>query len=106
MYKSIIAENIKGIISKKFRSKGAIARKAGYDTNKFSNMIHGRKIITDVDVMNIANALEVEPNELYGISSQESKTVSYTHLDVYKRQVRRKKNDKVSDCKIYEKRVQ
>lgn len=70
MYKSIVAENVKRIISEKCFSKGAIAKKAGYDTNKFSNMLHGRKIITDVDVINIANALEVEPNELYGIRKE------------------------------------
>ena len=33
------------------------------------HMLNGRKIITDVDVANIANALEVEPNELYGIGT-------------------------------------
>lgn len=69
MYKSIVAENAKRIISEKCLSKGAIGKKAGYDIKKFSNMLNGRKIITDVDAMNIANALGVEPNELYGIST-------------------------------------
>ena len=67
MYKSITAENIKRVIDEKCLSKGAIGRKAGYDIKKFSNMLNGRKIINDVDVIKIANALEVEPNELYGI---------------------------------------
>lgn len=67
MYKSITAENIKRVIDEKCLSKGAIGRKAGYDIKKFSNMLNGRKIITDTDVIKIANALEVEPNELYGI---------------------------------------
>lgn len=71
MYKSIVAENIKKIIEKKCLSKGAIGKKAGYDIQKFSNMLNGRKIITDVDVMNIANALGAEPNELYGIEKGE-----------------------------------
>ena len=69
MYKSITAENAKRIINEKCLSKGAVGRKAGYDIKKFSNMLNGRKIITDVDVANIANALEVEPNELYGIGA-------------------------------------
>ena len=73
MYKSIIAENVKRIIDEKCLSKGAIGRKAGYDIKKFSNMLNGRKIITDVDVMNIANALDVEPNELYGFSPKVKK---------------------------------
>ena len=70
MYKSLIAENVIRIIDEKCLSKGAIGRKAGYDIKKFSNMLNGRKIITDVDVMNIANALDVEPNELYGLSPE------------------------------------
>lgn len=73
MRKSIVAENVKKIIHDKCLSKGAIGRKAGYDIKKFSNMINGRKIITDVDVMNIANALEVEPNELYGVKTEKEK---------------------------------
>lgn len=28
-------------------------------------MLNGRKIVTDIDVANIANALSVEPNDLY-----------------------------------------
>ena len=73
MYKSIIAENVKRIIDEKCLSKGAIGRKAGYDIKKFSNMLNGRKIITDVDVMNIANVLDVEPNELYGFPSKDKR---------------------------------
>ena len=68
MYKSIIAERVKRIIDERCLKQGAIGEKAGYDNKKFSNMLNGRKVITDVDVAKIANALEVEPNELYGIT--------------------------------------
>lgn len=34
-----------------------------------------REITTDIDVMNIASALEVEPNELYGIKPEQKKEV-------------------------------
>ena len=64
--KSIVAENTKRIIENKCLKQGLVAKKAGYDAKKFSNMVNGRKIITDMDVIRIANALEVEPNELYG----------------------------------------
>lgn len=76
MYKSVVAENVRRIIEERCLSKGAIGRKAGYDNKKFSNMLNGRKIITDVDVMNIANALEVEPNELYGIKEAEGEEMA------------------------------
>ena len=57
--KSATAENIKKIIRKKRLLKLAVAERAGYNYKTFSNMLNGRKIITDVDVMKIANALEV-----------------------------------------------
>lgn len=65
--KSAIAENVRRIIRHKCLYQAAVAERAGYKYKTFSNMLNGRKIITDVDVMRIANALEVEPNELYGI---------------------------------------
>ena len=44
--------------------------KAGYDIKKFSNMLNGRKIITDVDVLKISIALDVEPNILFGFEEE------------------------------------
>ena len=70
--KSAIAENVKKIIRKKCLKQGALAEKAGYDCKKFSNMLNGRKVITDVDVIKIANALEVAPNDLYGITEDQT----------------------------------
>lgn len=65
--KSAIAENVKKIIRSKCLKQGAVAKRAGYDEKTFSNMLNNRKIVTDVDVVNIANALEVNPNVLFGI---------------------------------------
>ena len=70
--KSAIAENVKKIIRKKCLKQGALAEKAGYDCKKFSNMLNGRKVITDIDVIKIANALEVAPNDLYGITEDQT----------------------------------
>ena len=67
MYQSIVAKNVKAVINEKCLNQGAIAAKAGYNGKTFSNMMNGRKIITDVDVMNIAKVLEVTPNELFGL---------------------------------------
>lgn len=65
-----IAQNTKRLIRKKCFNQAAVAEKAGYNYKTFNNMLNGRKVITDRDVARIANALEVEPNELYGIKSQ------------------------------------
>lgn len=67
MYASAVAENVKKIIRDKCLMQGAIAKKAGYDGKVFSNMLNGRKLVTDVDVARIANALEVSPGELFDI---------------------------------------
>lgn len=72
MYESIIAGNVKHIIKANCLSQGAIAKKAGYDGKVFSNMLNGRKIITDLDVANIAYALEVDANTLFGIDTNET----------------------------------
>lgn len=68
--KSVIAGNVKRIIRDRCLSQGAIAAKAGYDGKVFSNMLNGRKLITDVDVANIANALQVSPAELFDLQEE------------------------------------
>ena len=67
---SAIAENVKQIIRDKCLKQGAVAAKAGYNYKAFSNMLNGRKVITDVDVAKIAKALGVEPNDLYAIQKE------------------------------------
>ncbi len=62
---SAIALNVKGIINEKCLKQSSIAKKAGYTTQTFNNMLNGRKIITDIDVLNIANVLEVDVNTLF-----------------------------------------
>lgn len=62
---SYIALNTKKIIKEKGYKQKAIAEKAGYGVRKFNNMLNGRKIIVADDILPIANALGVEPNELF-----------------------------------------
>ncbi len=64
--KSEVATNIKKMIKEKGLLQKKVAERAGYDIKVFNNMLNGRKIITDCDIMPIAHALEVEPNELFG----------------------------------------
>ena len=64
--KSIIAENVKRIVREKGMLQSAVAKKAGYNPKVFSNMLNGRKVISDFDVSAISQALDVSPNELFG----------------------------------------
>lgn len=65
-----VADNIARIINKKGLKQVYVAEKAGFEKQQFNDMLNGRKIIKPCDALVIANALEVEPNELYGIKTQ------------------------------------
>lgn len=64
---SVIAENVKKTIREKGYKQVAIAKQAGFKEYEFSNMLNGRKIIKADDVLPIAEALGVEPNDLLKI---------------------------------------
>lgn len=62
-----VAENIAKIISEAGLKQLAIAEKAGFGVQEFNDMLNGRKLIKMCDVLKIAKALGVTPNDLYGI---------------------------------------
>lgn len=43
----------------------AVAKAAGYSETQLSAMLHGRKVIRDVEVLAIAKALDVPVGELF-----------------------------------------
>lgn len=65
-----LATNIELIIEDKGLKKKSVAVKAGYTKQQFSNLINGRKTIKPEDVIKIAMALEVTPNDLFGFSNK------------------------------------
>lgn len=65
----VVAENIRKIMAEKGFKQKAIAQKAGYTEQQFSNLLCGRKTIEADDVIRITAALGVYPNDLYGIRS-------------------------------------
>jgi DNA-binding Xre family transcriptional regulator len=64
-----VIHNIKIIISNKGLKKKSVADKAGYTKQQFSDLLNGRKTIKSDDVLRIAIALEVTPNDLFGITA-------------------------------------
>lgn len=70
MIQSAIAENTKRIIEYRGLKQKVVAKRAGYSIQQFSALLNKRKVIKDVDVIAIANALDVTPNELFGDTSQ------------------------------------
>ena len=63
----IVADNAKRIIEEKGLKQSFVATRACYHVKTFNAMLNGRKVIKDIDVLRIANALEVTPNELFGM---------------------------------------
>ena len=62
----IVAPNIDAIITRKCLKQSAVAEKAGYTRQQFNDMLKGRKVIRDTDIVRIASALEVDVNTLFG----------------------------------------
>lgn len=76
MIQTAIADNTKRIIAERGLKNRAVAERAGFSVQQFSALINKRKIMKDTDVMAIANALGVTPNDLFGIqSSQKSSDI-------------------------------
>lgn len=64
----MVAENAKRIIKERGLKQNAVAIKAGYNPKTFNNLVNGKKTMREVDIFNIAKALEVAPNDLFVIS--------------------------------------
>lgn len=79
MIRSVIAENTRRIISAKGLKQRSVAEKAGFSEKQFSALMTGRKVIKDIDVIAIANALDATPNDLFGFS-RESASVGLTDI--------------------------
>lgn len=65
----IVAINTRKILNERGLKHKVIAKRAGYTETQFSNILCGRKNIETDDVLRISKALDVLPNELYGITS-------------------------------------
>ena len=68
MNTSSVSQNVKRIIKEKGMLQYAVADRAGYSHNTFSAMLNGRKIISDLDIVRLANVLDVSPNDLFGFN--------------------------------------
>ena len=60
-----LATKIRKILEQRGFSQAAIARKAGYSRQDLSYMLNGRKIIKVCDIVKIAKAMQIPPEELF-----------------------------------------
>lgn len=64
-FNKLVSPNIKKILRMQGIKQYVIAEKSGIPMKKFSDMLNGRAIMKADDVLPIANALGVSPNELF-----------------------------------------
>lgn len=62
---SPLAKGIQAIITRKGFKNLYIAKKAGYSPQEFSDMLNGRRLIKACDIPKLADALEVNLDDLY-----------------------------------------
>ena len=64
-----IIVTIRAIISEKGLKQNYVAEKAGFTPQELNNILCGRKVFKTEYVKPICNALDIMPNELFGITS-------------------------------------
>lgn len=63
---AMLSGRICEIMRQKKMKQSLIAVTAGYDAKMFNRMLRGKRRIDANDVIKIARALEISPNELFG----------------------------------------
>lgn len=66
-----LISNIKIIIKNKGMKQGVVAERAGFKVQEFSHILNGRKLLRAEHLIMIAEALEVDINDLYGVEKKE-----------------------------------
>ncbi|MBE6722721.1 MAG: helix-turn-helix transcriptional regulator [Ruminococcaceae bacterium] len=66
-----IESNIQRIICEKGLLQKRVAELAGFAPQAFSEMLHGRKTLKAQYIPSIAKALNVTPNEVFGVTGSD-----------------------------------
>lgn len=67
MKRDIVADTILREIENRGLKQKYVAEKAGFTQSQFNAMVKGRKLILAEYIPRIANALNITPNQIYGI---------------------------------------
>ena len=65
-----VADMVKKMMEEKGLKQCAVAEKAVFSKQQFSDMLNGRRIMRAFDIMNIIIALNVDANDLFGITEK------------------------------------
>ncbi len=70
--KQVLIQNIRIVLKESGIKHKVVAERAGLTPQMFSDMLNGRKIITAEHVLEIAKALNVDVNVLYGTGQKDT----------------------------------
>ncbi|MGI5960090.1 MAG: helix-turn-helix domain-containing protein [Massiliimalia sp.] len=65
-HNQVVANTLRELIQEKGMKQKAVAQKAGLSEWDLSAILHGRKLILADHIVGLAQALEVDPNRLFG----------------------------------------
>ena len=65
MENSVVAKNARRIIEERGLKQVRVAERANIPAKVFNHLLCGRKVMRDIEIIAIANALDVTPNELF-----------------------------------------
>lgn len=71
---SVVANRVREIIKDKGLKQTALAKKAGFSPQEFSDMLNGRRLMRAVDIASIINALSdvgVDANYLFMVNTND-----------------------------------
>lgn len=60
-----IIQNIRTIIKEKGVKQNFVANKAGFTPQEFNNILCSRQLLKTESIVNVCNALDITPNELF-----------------------------------------
>lgn len=63
-YEDVVSA-VRQVIHDKGMKQCVVAERAGFSESEFSNMLNGRKLLRIEHIPGIANALGIEPNDLF-----------------------------------------
>lgn len=65
-----VLDNLKTLIVKKGLKQGFVAEQSGFTDQEFSNILNRRMLLRAEYLPDIAKALNVTPNEIFGIQEE------------------------------------
>ena len=60
-----VIQNIRTIIKEKGVKQNFVANKAGFTPQEFNNILCSRQLLKTESIVNVCNALDITPNELF-----------------------------------------